>query len=89
MQDEVSVLTMHSLVENALDEVAPTVAKSYRDYRNFKNEYANMMDRVNMEANRIQFLGDRENSNADSTLVSTKRTLSMNALNKELYIKFQ
>ena len=39
MQDEVSVLTMHSLVENALDEVAPTVAKSYRDYRNFKNEY--------------------------------------------------
>lgn len=89
MQDEVSVLTMHSLVENALDEVAPTVAKSYRDYRNFKNEYANMMDRVNMEANRIQFLGDRENSNADSTLVSTKRTLIMNALNKELYIKFQ
>ena len=80
---------MHSLVENALDEVAPTVAKSYRDYRNFKNEYANMMDRVNMEANRIQFLGDRENSNADSTLVSTKRTLIMNALNKELYIKFQ
>ena len=48
-----------------------------------------MMDRVNMEANRIQFLGDRENSNADSTLVSTKRTLIMNALNKELYIKFQ
>lgn len=47
------------------------------------------MDRVNMEANRIQFLGDRENSNADSTLVSTKRTLIMNALNKELYIKFQ
>ena len=89
MQDEVSVLTMHSLVENALDEVAPAVAKSYRDYRNFKNEYANMMDRVNMEANRIQFLGDRENSNADSTLVSTKRTLIMNALNKELYIKFQ
>ena len=89
MQDEVRVLTMHSLVENALDEVAPTVAKSYRDYRNFKNEYANMMDRVNMEANRIQFLGDRENSNADSTLVSTKRTLIMNALNKELYIKFQ
>lgn len=89
MQDEVSVLTMHSLVENALDYVAPEVAKSYRDYRNFKNEYANMMDRVNMEANRIQFLGDRENSNADSTLVSTKRTLIMNALNKELYMKFQ
>ena len=89
MPDEVSVLTMHSLVENALEEVAPIVAKSYKDYRNFKNEYANMMDRVNMEANRIQFLGDRENANSDSTLVSTKRTLIMNALNKELYMKFQ
>lgn len=86
---EVSVLTMHSIVENALELVAPAVAKSYRDYRNFKNEYANMMDNVNREANRIQFLGDKENSNADSALTSTKRTLIMNALNKELYKTFQ
>lgn len=86
---EVSVLTMHSIVENALELVAPAVAKSYRDYRNFKNEYADMMDNVNREANRIQFLGDKENSNADSALTSTKRTLIMNALNKELYKKFQ
>ena len=86
---EISVLTMHSMVENALDEVAPVVAKSYRDFRNFKNDFADMMDNVNNEANRIQFLGDKENSNSDSSLVSTKRTLIMNALNKELYKKFQ
>lgn len=87
--EEISVLTMHSMVENALDKVAPVVAKSYRDYRNFKNDFADMMDNVNNEANRIQFLGDKENSNSDSSLVSTKRTLIMNALNKELYKKFQ
>jgi len=86
---EISVFVMHSLVENALDLVAPIVAKSYRDFRNFKNQYADMMDKINAEANRIQFLGDKENSNADSALVSTKRTLIMNVLNKELYQKFQ
>ena len=86
---EFSVFVMHSLVENALDPVAPIVAKSYRDYRNFKNQYADMMDKINAEANRIQFLGDKENSNSDSALVSTKRTLIMNVLNKELYQKFQ
>lgn len=86
---EISVLTMHSVVENALDDVTPIVAKSYRDYRNFKNDFADMMDYVNNEANRIQFLGDKENANSDSALVSTKRTLIMNVLNKELYKKFQ
>ncbi len=86
---EISVFTMHSMVENALELVAPAVSKSYKDYRDFKNSYADMMDRVNNEANRIQFIGDKENANADSTLVSTKRTLIMNALNKELYKKFQ
>jgi len=34
------------------------------------------------------YIGDKENSNADSTLVSTKRSLIFNELNKELYKKF-
>ena len=86
---EISVFVMHSLVENALDMVAPIVAKSYRDFRNFKNQEADWMDKINAKANRIQFLGDKENSNADSALVSTKRTLIMNVLNKGLYQRFQ
>lgn len=84
----IPVVTMHQLVETALDRVKPEVAKSYRDYRNFKNEYATMMGEVVEESNRIMFLGDKENSNTDSKLVSTKRTLTLNALNKELYKKF-
>ncbi len=36
----------------------------------------------------IKYIGDKENSNADSALVSTKRSLIFNQLNKELYKKF-
>lgn len=32
---EVSIPTMHNLVEGALEQVNPKVAKSYRDYRNY------------------------------------------------------
>ncbi|MDE5616576.1 MAG: anaerobic ribonucleoside-triphosphate reductase, partial [Clostridia bacterium] len=34
------------------------------------------------------YIGDKENSNSDSALVSTKRSLIFNQLNKELYQKF-
>ena len=34
------------------------------------------------------YIGDKENSNTDSALVSTKRSLIFNELNKELYQKF-
>ena len=34
------------------------------------------------------YLGDKENSNIDSTLVATKRSLTYNELSKELYKKF-
>lgn len=47
-----------------------------------------MLDKVYQESQRIMYIGDKENSNADSTLVSTKRSLIFNELNKELYKKF-
>ena len=34
-QNEIRILEMHRLVETALDEVNPNVAKCYRDYRNY------------------------------------------------------
>lgn len=86
--ENIPIVTMHQVVETALEEVNPKVAKSYRDYRNYKNENAEMMAEVAAEANRIQFIGDKENSNSDSTLVSTKRTLICNALNKQLYKRY-
>lgn len=86
--EAVSIDAMHNLVENALEEFNPKVAKSYRDYRNYKQDFVHMMDEVFKASQHIRFIGDKENSNTDSTLVATKRCLVFNELNKRLYRKF-
>ncbi len=85
---QVPISVMHNIVENALEQVRPIVAKSYRDYRNYKQDFVRMLDDVYKKSQAIMYVGDKENSNADSALVSTKRSLIFNQLNKELYQKF-
>ena len=87
-KEEVSIADMHNLVEGALEHLYPSVAQSYRNYRNYKQDFVHMLDKVYQESQRIMYIGDKENANADSTLVSTKRSLIFNELNKELYKKF-
>ena len=86
--NEVKIAQMHNIVEGALEKVNPTVAKSYRDYRNYKQDFVQMLDEVYKKSQSIMYIGDKENSNTDSALVSTKRSLIFNQLNKELYKKF-
>ena len=85
---EITVPMMHNLVENVLDQIKPSVAKSYRDYRNYKQDFVKMIDEVYAKAQSIMYIGDKENANSDSALVSTKRSLIFNQFNKELYQKF-
>ncbi|MEG0805427.1 MAG: anaerobic ribonucleoside-triphosphate reductase [Lachnospiraceae bacterium] len=85
---EVQIAQMHNIVESALEKVNPVVAKSYRDYRNYKQDFVQMLDDVYKKSQSIMYIGDKENSNTDSALVSTKRSLIFNELNKELYQKF-
>ena len=85
---DIPISEMHNLVEYALCEIDPRVAKSYRDYRNYKVEFVHMMDKVYEKAQAIRYLGDKENANTDSALVATKRSLIFNELNKRLYRKF-
>lgn len=87
-KDEIAIAEMHNIVEGALEAVNPVVAKSYRDYRNYKQDFVHMLDEVYRKSQAIMYIGDKENSNADSALVSTKRSLIFNQLNKELYQKF-
>ena len=87
-KDEINILDMHHIVEGALERVNPVVAKSYRDYRNYKQDFVHMLDSVYKKSQSIMYVGDKENSNADSTLVSTKRSLIFNEFNKSLYRKF-
>lgn len=85
---EIKIAQMHNIVEGALEEINPKVAKSYRDYRNYKQDFVQMLDEVYKKSQSIMYIGDKENSNTDSALVSTKRSLIFNQLNKELYQKF-
>ena len=86
--DEIPIPIMHTIVESALEQVKPIVAKSYRDYRNYKQDFVRMLDDVYKKSQSIMYIGDKENANTDSALVSTKRSLIFNQLNKELYQKF-
>ena len=86
--ENVPITSMHSIVEEALEYYFPKVAKSYRDYRNYKTDFVSMLDEIYIKSQSIMYIGDKENSNADSALVSTKRSLIFNQLNKELYKKF-
>lgn len=87
-QDQIPIPIMHNIVESALEDVKPIVAKSYRDYRNYKQDFVRMMDDVYKKSQSIMYVGDKENANTDSALVSTKRSLIFNQFNKELYQKF-
>lgn len=87
-KEEITIAEMHNIVEGALEKVNPSVAKSYRDYRNYKHDFIHMMDDVYTKSQSIRYIGDKSNANTDSALVATKRSLIFNELNKELYRKF-
>ncbi len=83
-----SVDQVHSCTEAALEMVNPLVAKSYREYRDYKKDIIHVLDKVYKDAQVITYIGDKECSNMDSALVTTQRCLIYNSLNKELYKKF-
>ncbi len=87
-KEEITIAEMHNIVEAALEAANPAVAKSYKDYRNYKQDFVHMLDDVYVKSQSIMYIGDKENSNSDSALVSTKRSLVLNELNKQLYKKF-
>jgi ribonucleoside-triphosphate reductase len=84
----IQISEIHNMVESALEEFNPLIAKSYRDYRNYKTDFVHMLDKVFSESQAIRYIGDKNNANTDSALVATKRSLIFNSLNGELYKKF-
>ena len=62
---------MHNVVEGALEQQTnPLVAKSYRDYRNYKQDFVQMLDEVYKKSDPIMYIGDKESNNRQ-LLVST------------------
>ena len=85
---EIEIYDMHNIVESVLEEDFPTVAKMYKEYRNYKKDFVYMMDKVYERSQSIRYIGDKSNANTDSALVATKRSLIYNELSGELYKKF-
>lgn len=84
----ISVDTIHSYVEKSLDLIAPSVAKSYKDYRNYKKEfvYSTIQDIENQVDKTLKDV-DRSNSNSNTRYISTKRTEISKIFAKEMYQK--
>ena len=74
-KDEVHISEMHNVVEGALEQTNPLVAKSYRDYRNYKQDFVQMLDEVYKKSQSIMYIGDKENSNTDSCISFYKEKL--------------
>jgi anaerobic ribonucleoside-triphosphate reductase len=87
-QSQIQIADMHKIMEKVLEQFDPVIAKSYKDYRNYKVDFINMMDASYRKSQSIRFIGDKDNANTDSALVATKRCLIFNDFNKRLYRKF-
>lgn len=86
--ETIDIKDIHNVVENALDKVNPRVAKSYREYRNYKTTFVNILDKVYTKRKDLEYLADTDNANRDSALVSTQRSIVYDVLNGELYKQF-
>lgn len=85
---EVTAEALHGYVIDALNRYLPEVGKAYQEYRDYKNTYAKAFESVKSEADTVLLLGDRENANFDSSLISTKGSLIKGYLTKELFKQF-
>lgn len=88
LDKNVDVSDIHKMVELSLMEIEPKVGEAYRSYRNYKTDLVHMFDKFFQQAQTILYQGDKENSNADSSLASTKQSLIRGYVSKELYQRF-
>lgn len=85
-KDVISVNELHGYVERALDIVSPEVAKSYKDYRNYKTEIEYLLIKdIKHQIGRTMDEKDRSNANSNTDYISTQRTEIAGIVNKELY----
>lgn len=87
--DSITSAKLHEVVISQLVHHGfKLIANAYQEFRDYKNTYAKSWEQLKDDADQILFLGDRENANFDSSLISTKGSLVKGALTKELYKQF-
>lgn len=84
----ISVDDIHSIVEGALAVTNHEIYESYSTYRNYRKEVAQNWDYLYQKTKDTLFLGDRENANFDSSLISTKGSIIRGYLTKEIFKQY-
>ena len=84
----ISVDDIHSIVEGALAVTNHEIYESYSTYRNYRKEVAQNWDELYQKTKDTLFLGDRENANFDSSLISTKGSIIRGYLTKEIFKQY-
>lgn len=83
---DITTIKLHPIIINQLRNFNyHQVADSYQSYRDFKISQKSTQEKLSQEIDKILNLGDRENANFDSSLISTKGSLIKGAYTKELY----
>lgn len=83
--DQISVENLHNLVEVCLKKVDQRVYDAYANYRNYKKDFTASWDDIYQKSRDTLYIGDKENANFDSSLISTKGSIIRGYLTKELY----
>ena len=83
---DLTTAKLHPIIINQLKKFGYNqVADAYQSYRDFKVSQHIQQEKLAQEIDKILNLGDRENANFDSSLISTKGSLIKGAYTKELY----
>ena len=85
---EIPIAQMHNIVEGALSGSIPWWPRATGITGTISRISCRCWTRCTKKSQSIMYIGDKENSNTDSALVSTKRSLIFNELNKSLYQNF-
>lgn len=87
--DGIPTAQLHKVVISTMYSMGmDKVADAYKEFRDYKNTYAKAFEKVKDDADTVLLLGDKENANFDSSLISTKGSLIKGYLTKELYKQF-
>ncbi|XAO54276.1 ribonucleotide reductase of class III (anaerobic) large subunit [Yersinia phage vB_YenM_P778] len=84
-KDTITVDELHNVVEASLKRMDERIYDSYSNYRNYKKDFVVAWEEIYQKSRDTLFLGDKENANFDSSLISTKGSIIRGYLTKELY----
>lgn len=81
----VGVGALHNIVETCLKKLDLRIYDAYANYRNYKKDFVASWEDIYQKSRDTLYLGDKENANFDSSLISTKGSIIRGYLTKELY----